>query len=342
MALFGISFGKNKGLTPGLPNPPGMLTYKRFHFDDQGIQKGWRSDYLIRWDDVTSVSTVIISSRNGKYYQTRIETRAKKSISLTCFNYLSSFSKLPGYSEVLDFIAKKVSEPFVCEKTKYVAKWGKEIGSIKRLKMATKGQVPGIDDLKSLGNLYLVRFNFWRARRTFRKILEFNPNDADALEGMALVDIDSGKSPSKIIPQYEHLVALHPNHVGYLRRLTMLMLDTDDPRGENYASRLFSLNPGEVQGRFSLGFYNSRKGNFSEAKTIFRTIEANVNDHRVKEYAWAQIGYIERYETDSGFRKKEEVKRIGRTLSAIVLTYIVPGIVILFFLFRIARKIFKF
>jgi tetratricopeptide (TPR) repeat protein len=187
-----------------------------------------------------------------------------------------------------------------------------------------------------------VRFNFWRARRTFRKILEFNPNDADVLEGLALVDMDSGKSPSKIIPQYEHLVALHPDHVEYLRWLAMLTLDTDDPQGENYASRLFSLNHGEVRGRFSLGFYNLRKSNLSDARTIFRTIEANVNDNRVKEYARAQIGYIERYEADSGFRKKEEMKRIGRTVWAIVLTYVVLGIVVLLFLLRIARKIFKF
>jgi len=342
MGLFGISFGKNKGLTSNPPDPPVMLAYSRFHFDDQGIKRGWGRDYLIRWDDVTSVTTAIISSRNGRYYQTRIETRANQSTSFNCFNYFSSFSKLLRYSNVLDFIAKKVSEPFVCERTRYVAKWGKDIGSIRRLRMATKGQVANIDDLKSLGNLYLVRFNFWRARRAFRKILEFNPNDADALEGLALVDMHSGKSASKIIPKCEHLVALHPDQVEYLRRLAMLMLDTDDPQGENYASRLFSLNHGEVRGRFSLGFYNLRKGNLSEAKTIFRTIEASVNDNRVKEYARARIGYIEKYETDSGFRKKEEVKRIGRTVWAIVLTYVVPGIVALLFLLRIARKIFKF
>ena len=157
-----------------------------------------------------------------------------------------------------------------------------------------------------------------------------------------LVDIDSGKSPSKIIPQYEHLVTLSPNHVGYLRRLTTLMLDTDDPQGENYAARLVSLNPGEIQGRLSLAFYNFRKNILSEAKAIFRTVETIANDSRVKEYARAQIEYIDRYETDLGFRKKEEVKRIGRTIWAIVLTYVVPAIVVLIFLFRIARKIFKF
>jgi hypothetical protein len=59
-----------------------MLTYQRLHFDDQGIKKGSGDEYLTQWDDVTSVSTVIMSSRNGKYYQTRIETRAKKSKSI--------------------------------------------------------------------------------------------------------------------------------------------------------------------------------------------------------------------------------------------------------------------
>jgi len=319
-----------------------MLTYKRFHFDDQGIKKGSGRDYLIGWDDVTSVSTVIISSRNGKYYQTRIETRTKKSVSFECKKGLFSFSKLPDYSKVLDFIINKGSEPFVCEKTKYVAKWGKDIVSIKRLKLATKGQIPNIDDLKSLGNLYLVRFNLWRARRAFRKILEFNPNDNDALEGLALVDMDSGKSPSQIIPQYEHLAALNPNSIAYLRRLTMLMLETDDPQGETYADRLFSLNPIEIQGRISLAFYFFRKNSFSEAKTIFRMVETIANDHRVKEYARKQIQYIDRYETDSRFRKKEEVKRIGRAVLVNILAYVVPAIVVLIFLFRIARKIFKF
>lgn len=190
------------------------LTYKRFRFDDQGIKKRWGKDYLIRWDDIVSLLTVIIRSRNGNYYQTRIETRAKKYISLNCIHYFSSFSKLPSFREVLRLVAGKVAEPFVCEKTKCVAKWGKDISSIKRLRRATKGQIPNIEDLKSLGNLYLVRFNFWRARRTFRKILGFNPNDTDALEGVALADMDSQKAPSKIIPQYEHLVALDPQSMS--------------------------------------------------------------------------------------------------------------------------------
>ncbi len=319
-----------------------MFTYTRFHFDDQGMKKGSGKDYLIRWEDVTSVSTVIVKWQHGRYYQTRIETRTKKSASFECRKDLFSFSKLPGYSEALGFIAGKVAPPFVCEKTKFVAKWGKDIGSIKRLRATTKGQIPNIDDLKSLGNLYLVRFNFWRARRTFRKILEFNPNDTDALEGLALVDMDLQKGPSKIISQYEHLVALDPNHAGYLRRLTTLMLDRDDPQGENYAARLVSLNPGEVQGRLSLASYNFRKGIFSEAKTIFRTVEAMANDNRVKEYARGQVEYIDRYEMDSGFRKKEEVKRIGRTVLRVILTYIVPAIVVLLLLLQIAQKIFKF
>jgi tetratricopeptide (TPR) repeat protein len=319
-----------------------MLTYKRLHFDDQGIKKGSGNDYLMRWDDVISVSTVIFNSRNGRYYKSEIETRAKKSISFECRKDLFSFSKLPGYGEALGFIAGRVAPPFVCEKTKFVAKWGKDIGSVKKLRSATKGQIPNLEDLKSLGNLYLVRFNFWRARTTFRKILEFNPNDTDALEGLALVEMDLEKGPSKIIPQYEHLVTLSPNHVGYLRRLTTLMLDKDDPQGENYAARLVGLNPGEVQGRLSLGFYNFRRGMFSEAKAIFRTVETIANDHRVKEYVREQIGYIERYETNPGFRKKEEVKRIGRTVMGVILTYIVPAIVVLLFLFRIAQKIFKF
>jgi tetratricopeptide (TPR) repeat protein len=319
-----------------------MLTYKRFNFEDQGIRKGSGNDYLTRWDDVTSVATVIIKSQYGKYYETSIETRTKQSISFRCRKDLFSFSKLPGYSKVLDFIVKKVAEPFACEKTKYVAKWGQAISSIKKLQMATKGQIPNMEDLKSLGNLYLVQFYFWRAKRTFRKILKFNPNDTDALEGLALADMDLEKSPSKVIPQYEHLVALNPSHVGYLRRLTVLMLDMDDPQGESYAARLFGLNPREIHGRISLAFYSFRKSNFSEAKTIFRMIEANVDDIRVKEYVREQIGYIERYEIDSGFRKKENVKRIGRVTWAIILKYVVPVIILLFFLFRIARKIFKF
>ena len=113
-------------------------------------------DNLIRWDDVTSVKTVIISARNAKYYQTRIETRAKKAISLNCVHYFSSFSKLPSYSEVLRLVAGKVAEPFVCEKTNFVAKWGSGFGSIKKLRTATKGEIPRIEDLKSLGNLNLV------------------------------------------------------------------------------------------------------------------------------------------------------------------------------------------
>ena len=319
-----------------------MLTYKRLHFDDQGIKKGSDNDYSIRWDDVTSASTVITISRNGVYYKSDIATKTKQSISFECKKGLFSFSELPGYSKVLDFIVQKAPEPFVCEKTKYVAKWGQDTGSIKKLQMATRGPIPNIEDLKTLGNLYLVRFKFWRARRVFQKILEINPNDADALEGIALVDTDSRRSLSKIIPQYEHLVAFNPNHVGYLRRLTMLMLDADNTQGENYASRLITLNPGEIQGRLSLAFYYFRKGIFSEAKTILRSMETIAKDIRVKEYAHEQVGYVERYETDSGFRKREDVKRIGRATWTFILKYAVTALVILALLFRIAKRILRF
>jgi tetratricopeptide (TPR) repeat protein len=318
-----------------------MLTYKRLNFDDRGIKKGSRNDYVIRWDDVTSVSTVIISSQHGKYYKTNIAARTKQSISFEYRKGLFSFSKLPGYGKALEFVAKKAPGSFVCEKTKYVAKWGQDIGSIKKLQMATGGQIPNIEDLKSLGNLHLVRFYFRRAKRAFRKILEFNPNDADALEGIALIDTDLAKSPSKIIPQYEHLVSLNSNHVGYLRRLTTLMLDTGDPQGENYASRLITLNPGEIQGRLSLAFYNLRKGILSEAKTILLTIERIANDIRVKEYVRGQLAYLERYEMDAGFRKKEDIKRIGRTTWAFILKYVVPALIILAFLLRLVLRIFN-
>lgn len=319
-----------------------MITYQRLHFDDQGIEKGSAKDYSLRWDDVTSVSTRIIRVKNGRYYKSKIETKDNKSISFQCNKILFSFSKLVSYSEALGFLAGKVAEPFICEKTKYVARWGKDIGIIKKLRATTKGPIPNIEDLKSLGNLYLVQFNFWRARRTFRKILAFNPNDADALEGLALADIDSGKSSSKIIPQYEHLVALNPNHTGYLRRLTALMIDKGDPQAEQYASRLISLHPEEIQGRLELGFYHFKKDNPSEAKSIFQTVESITKDERVKAYARSQLEYIDRYETDAFFRKKEEAKKIGRTMLSVVLTYVVPVILILIFLFRIVRRIFKF
>ena len=318
-----------------------MLTYKRFHFDDQGIKKGSQDDYLIRWDDVTSILTFVMGSRNGKYYRTDISTKKELSISFACRRAFFSFFKLPGYGKVLEFIAKKAPEPFVCEKTKYVAKWGQQIGSTKKLQMARQSSIPNVEDLKFRGNLHLVQFNFWRAKRAFRKILAINPSDADALEGIALVDTDSGENPSQIIPQYEHLVALCPNHTGYLRRLTMLMLDTDDSQGENYASRLINLNPGEIPGRLSLAFYNFRKGIFSEAETILRATEAAANDIRVKEYVREQISYIERYETDSEFKKEEEVKKTERTPWTI-LKYVVAALIILYFLFRMAQRIFKF
>ncbi|HUL31113.1 MAG TPA: hypothetical protein VLZ03_11730 [Thermodesulfobacteriota bacterium] len=318
-----------------------MLTYGRFHFDDQGIKKGSRDDYLVRWDDVTSVLTFVMGSRNGKYYRTDISTRTEQSISLSCRKAFFTFSKLPGYGKVLEFIAKKAPEPFVSEKTKYVAKWGQQIGSMKKLQMTTGSQILDVEDLKFRGNLHLVQFHFWKAKKAFRKILAMNPNDGDALEGIALADIDSGESLSQIIPQLEHLVALSPYHVGYLRRLTMLMLDTDDSQGENYASRLINLNPGEISGRLSLAFYNFRKGLFSESETILRATETAANDSRVKGYVREQISYIEKYETDSEFRKEENVKATKRTPWTI-LKYIVVALIILFFLFRMAQRIFKF
>jgi len=170
-----------------------VFKYRGYRFDEDGIKKRLRWKYAVLWDEVVSVYTIAVSRRFGRYYETSLRSIDGKELVIK-----SPKGNLPEYSEVLNLILSKVPEDVVSEKTQFVAKWGTEIGTLKERERLLKKwpHDPGL--MKSLAKLYWVKFEFKRARKLFEKALEINPNDAEALESIALMDGDRNRKKDRL------------------------------------------------------------------------------------------------------------------------------------------------
>jgi tetratricopeptide (TPR) repeat protein len=284
-----------------------MFKYGTFKFDDNGIKKRLRWKHAILWDEVVSVYTILINKRFGRYYETSLKSIDRKDLVIKC-----SKGNLVEYSEVLNFILRKVPEDIVSEKTRFVAKWGPEIGEINERERLLKQwpHDPGLQ--KSLAKLYWVQFDFKKARKLFEHALKINPNDTEALEAIALIDRDQNIKMDKIIAQYDHILEIEPNNDQYLRSIATLCLNADDGRGEIYAKRLLKLRPHEMAIRMGLGSYYFRKESFEEAKAIFRELVIVSSRNVLREFSRKEISSIEKYQLDQRVRKGEEAtKRRG-------------------------------
>ena len=314
-----------------------MYKYEGTKFDDIGISKSLRRKHALVWEDIVSVSTAVVDSQWGKYYRTELESASGKVLVIKCRKNTSSFSNLPEYCEVLVFILGKVPENIVFEKTHFVAKWGTEIGNAKEREQALKYFPDDIRALKSLANLYWVKFEFRRARNLFQKGLRINPNDLEILEALALIDRDQKRNIQRIVDQYEYILSTAPNDDRYLRMISILSLNVDEERGEGYARRLLTIRPDEILVRIALAFYYFRRDFLAEAKATLRELGSVSNRQALKEFSKRQLEYIERYETDRNFRMKEKVRALVR-LIGFWLIIIIPA---LFFLYRIVEFVLR-
>lgn len=269
-----------------------MFKYRGYKFDNNGIKKRPSWKYAILWDEVLSVDTIVINRRLGRYYETSLKLLDGKDLVIKCPK-----GNLPEYVEVLNLILRKVAEDIVYQKTRFVAKWGTEIGEINERERLLKKwpHDPGIQ--KSLAKLYWVKFDFKKARKLLEQALKINPNDTEALESIALIDRDQDKKMDKIIAQYEHLLEIEPNNDQYLRMMATLCLNANDERGAIYAKRLLKLRPYETAARMTLGLYYFRKESFGEAKAIFRELASVSSCNAIREFSTKQIESIEQQET---------------------------------------------
>ncbi len=269
-----------------------MFKYRGYKFDDHGIKKRLRWKYAVLWDDVVSVDTIVIRRRFGRYYETSLKSIDGKDPVIRCPK-----GNLPEYVEVLNLILRKVPQDLVSQKTRFVAKWGTEIGEINERERLLK-QWPLDPSLrKSLARLYWVKFDFKKARKFLEQALKVNPDDTEALESMALIDRDQDRKIDKIIAQYERLLEIDPNNDLYLRMMATLCLNVDDERGVTSAKRLIKLRPYETAARMALGLYYFRKESFGEAKAVFGELAGVSSCNAIGEFSKKQIESIEQQET---------------------------------------------
>ena len=292
------------------------------------------------WTDVAYVVTAVGDGQFGKYYETTISPADDRQISIRCQKRLSSFSILPVYSEVLHFILSHLPEDVPCEKTRFVAKWGSDTSVTKKAERAVKQDRYGNETaVKALANHYWVRFDYSKARKLFQQALEINPDDIESLEALVLMDIETQERTHAVIARYEHLLTLVPNSERYLRMLALLLLESDNERGEDYAGRLLNMRPNDVVTGNALSGYYLRKGAFSEARTVVEQLKDVTDNAKVKEFAKEGLDYIDRYETDGRFRKKEKTRRSLRKMWWFVGAIVVPLLGLLFWLYSIVREI---
>ncbi len=317
-----------------------MLRYKRLKFDDVGIRKRWKRKPILLWDEVADVVTTVTDGEFGWYYETTLQSTSRRRLSLKCEKQLSSFRIVHVYSGVLDFILSHVPEDVACDKTRFVAKWGADTSVTKETEQAVR-QDPYRNEtaLKSLANRCWVKLEYRKARRLFQRILEMNPHDTETLEALALIDIETGKSIDAVIAQYEHLLSLVPNSERCLRMLAVLLLELDDARGEEYARRLFQTKPDDVPTSETLSMYYLRKGAFPEARAVIEQLKDATDNAKVREFAEEELDYIDRYETDGRFRKKEKTRRSLRKLWWFIGAIVVPLLGLLYWLYGIVREI---
>lgn len=313
------------------------MRYRTYRFDEVGIRRLWRRKYAAFWDSLGVVYTSINDGRHGKEYRTDIGSSNGISVRLRCLKSLGGFSHLPKYSRTLEYILDRVPERIVCDKTRFVAKWGQETGLIKSKERALRDSQVSIDALKTLSTLYQVRLDFKKARKLLNQALKINPHDVTALESMAVMDIDEDKSIENIIVQYEKLSSLEPKNKKYLGMLATFCLNNDDEKGVSYANKFLLINPEEVTVRIELAEYYFRNVQFSQAKAIIREIGKIEGEGELMQFSQEQLDYIEQYEHDPNFRKKEKAKAKLQTLWWFIKFIFLPLTGILVLIYRLVR-----
>ena len=319
-----------------------MLTYKGFRFDDVGVSTRWKRKPILLWNEVVCVITAVDEEQLAKFYRTVLQSTGPRSVSITCEKRLSSFSILQAYSRTLNFILSHVPHELVCDKTRFVAKWATDMSVTRETERAVKHDPYGDQTtLRVLANQCWVKLEYRKARRLFQQILQVNPYDTESLESMALIHVETGDSIDTVTAQYEHLLTLVPNSQRSLRMLALLLLESGDERGEEYARRLFEIKPDDVPTREILSLYYLRKGAFPKARIVIEQLKTVASNPRVKEFAEERMDYINRYETDERFRKKEKTRESLLKVWWFVGATVLPLLGLLFWLYSLVRDILK-
>jgi len=318
-----------------------VLKYKRYRFDDAGIRKRLRSNHAIFWNEVADVTTVVADGQYGNYYETTVGSISRREITFRWLSGTWSARSLRKYAAVLDFILRAVPQDIICDKTKFVARWVPGVTQIDMQERALREEPFNTEALKSLANLYWVRLDLRKGRKLFHRCLEISPDDTEALESIALLDIDAEKEPERVIARYQDLLTRAPGNERYLRVLTTLSAYIGSEETQEYARRLLEIKADEIDARFALSFYFFEKEAFGRAKAVLKEIERVAHDDRVREVAKEGINYIERYEADATFRRKEKAKRAAHSVWWFIGALIIPIAGLVAFIVGIIMEIIK-
>ena len=291
-----------------------MLKYLHYIFDDVGIRKKSATTYTVQWENVVSVSTVLADHHNkGRYYRTNICSDDDEAVVLKCFKQIqisiNNHPRLPAYITILEFVLTKVRSRIVGNKTRFIVEWAIKARQAAPIRKQLKANPDNPELIKSLANIYWAQLKSKSARKLFKLALKINPRDTQALESVALIGFELYADHSELIEQYEHIVAIDPSNVEYLRVLTYLYLMHDYPQAINYSERILELKPEEIGIRNRLSEYYFHKENFSKSKEYLEQILSISDDKLLHKAVRNQRSYIDKYEHNENFREEEKRKQ---------------------------------
>jgi Flp pilus assembly protein TadD len=121
------------------------------------------------------------------------------------------------------------------------------------------------------------------ALKAFQHILEIEPDDPDAIRGIANVQYDLGNYQSAL-PHFERYLRLRPDDAGAQTDLATVRLhlgEVDRAIGEY--RKIIAANPPFVQAHYNLGVALHQTGNDAEALAVFRKAREVATDASVRE-----------------------------------------------------------
>ncbi len=134
-----------------------------------------------------------------------------------------------------------------------------------------------------LGQIYLERRDFNKAKEIYKNILSINPGSIDALHGLGKMYLIQNK-PVEFIQTYQHILEIDPKNSIAFYNLGIAYLNTRDiERAEKFFQRSIDIDNFK-NSYFYLGVINALKKNHQKAISYFaKRIELGENDEYAEE-----------------------------------------------------------
>jgi len=109
--------------------------------------------------------------------------------------------------------------------------------------------------------------DFARARRLYAAVLEQEPENRDALLGMAAIEVQDGDY-NQAIGYYQKLLLLNPKDSEAMASL-LAVVNIDPQRGETKIKQMLGVQPDAPYLHFTLGNMYSRQQRWAEAQAAY-------------------------------------------------------------------------